>query len=316
MRLRNWVGALRGRRSCRGCKPWATNFRPLALVLLAALCSFAQAQNPDLIFNIDGRMQFLTGSQGPTFVRFYDNLGRHSVGSITFFTEAGFQGFVSEKFERIPGDADHDSLDQYYIEDQGIWRVGKQYLPFGSGRFLHESVLAVRGDTQLVMEGFPITVAACDNGNGRQRGVVGRIGSRLGLSFAVGTHFGINATSFDLVRRPEDSPGVGHGYKTMIALDYSKNAGKLIDLGGEMIMVADGNTPSDHNDTMFDVTAKLQPDLRRSVTLGWTRDNAQRADFYRLMGAFTISRNLILEPIVRYKGGVLFDAGLTLHFKF
>ncbi|MFI5385582.1 MAG: hypothetical protein ACHQ50_05610 [Fimbriimonadales bacterium] len=283
---------------------------------LSAASSVAQAQNPDLIFSVDGRMQFLTGSQGPTFVRFYDNLGRHSVGSITFYTEAGFQGFVSEKFARIPNDPDRDSLDQYYIEDVGIWRVGKQYLPFGSGRFLHESVLAVRGDTQLVIEGLPIVVAACDNGGGRQKGIVGRLGSRLGLSFAFGTHFGINATSFCLVRRPEDSPGVGHGYKTMLGVDYSKSAGPMFDFGGELIVVRDGNTASDRDDTLFDVTGTLRADPRRQITAGWTRDSAQHADFYRVMGSFTLSRYLILEPIIRYKGSVLFDAGLTFHFKF
>lgn len=279
-------------------------------------CSLAHAQNPDLVFNIDGRMQFLTGAEGPTFVRFYDNLGRHSVGSITFFTEVGFQGYVSEKFEKIPNDADRDSLDQYYIEDQGIWRVGKQYLPFGSGKFFHDSVLAVRGDTQLVLEGLPIVIAACDNGSGRQRGVVARVGSRLGLSVAFGTHFGINATSFTLVRRPEDSPGPGRGYKTMLGVDYTKNIGSMLDIGGEMIVVRDGNTPLDYYDTMFDVSATVKADSRRQITFGWTRDNAKGADFYRLMGSFTLSRFLILEPILRYRNDSLFDAGLSFHFKF
>ncbi len=287
--------------------------------LAATLClatAIVHAQNPDLFFNVDGRMQFLTGSQGPTFVRFYDNLGRHSVASVTCYTEAGFQGFVSEKFARIPNDADRDSLDQYYIEDEGIWRVGKQYLPFGAGKFLRESVPAVRGDTQLVIEGLPIVVAACDNGNDRQRGFVGRLGSRLGLSFALGTHFGINGTSFCLVRRPEDSPGVGHGYKNVFAVDYSKSAGPIIDLAGELIIVRAGNTATDRDDAMFDISAKLQPDKKRSLTAGWTRDNGQRADFYRLMGSFTLSRYIIIEPTIRYRGSVLFDTGLTLHFKF
>ena len=290
--------------------------RALLLALAVQTATLAAAQNPDIIFSVDGRMQFLTGSVGPTFVRFYDNLGRHSVGSITFYTEAGFQGYVSEKFERIPNDPDRDSLDQYYVEDEGIWRVGKQYLPFGSGHFLHESVLAVRGDTQLILEGLPIVIAACDNGAGRQRGIVGRLGSRLGLSFALGTHFGINGTSFDLIRRPEDSPGAGHGYKTMLDVDYSKNVGSIFDLGGEAILLRDGNTSADHYDTMFDVSGTLKADPRRQMTIGWTRDNAQHADFYRVMGSFWLSRYLILEPIVRYKGTALFDAGLTFHFKF
>jgi hypothetical protein len=276
----------------------------------------AAAQNPDMFFKIDCRMQFLTGSTGPTFIRFYDNLGRHSTGSVTFYTEAGFQGFVSQKFEKIPHDADRDQLDEYYIEDEGIWRLGKQYLPFGSGRFLHDSVLAVRGETQLIMEGLPIVVAACDNGRGRQRGFVGRLGSRLGLSFALGTHFGINATSFTLIRRPEDSPGVGHGYKTLFALDYSKNAGSLLDIGGEVVVARDGNTSTDRDNTFFDVTATIKADKDRQITAGWTRDNGQHADFYRVVGSFFLSRYLILEPIVRYKGDALFDAGLTFHFKF
>lgn len=288
-------------------------FLPIAFFGVATVC---QAQNPDLFFNIDGRMQFLSGTTGPTFVRFYDNLGRHSVGSVTFYTEIGFQGFVSQKFARIPNDPDRDLLDEWYLEDVGSWRVGKQYVPFGSGRFLRESVIAARGDTQLLIEGLPMSVAIVDNGSGRQRGVIGRIGSRLGLSFAIGRRFGINGTAFTLVRRPEDSPGINHGYKSIFALDYSKNAGNMFDFGGEVIVLRDGETATDRENTMFDVTATLKADPKRTLTAGWTRDNAQRADFYRVMGSFFLSRYLILEPIVRYRGKELFDAGLTFHFKF
>jgi hypothetical protein len=276
----------------------------------------AMAQNPDIFINIDIRLQFLTGTNGPTFVRFYDNLGRHSTAAVTFYTEAGFQGFVSQKFAKIPHDADRDDLDQYYVEDEGIWRVGKQYLPFGSGRFLRDSVIAVRGDTQLILEGLQISVAACDNGSGRQRGIVGRLGSRLGLSFALGTHFGINATSFTLVRRPEDSPGVGHGYKSVFGIDYTKNAGSLFEFGGEVVLLLNGNTATDRDNAMFDLTGTLKADPRRQVTVGWTRDNGQRADFYRVVGVFTVSPKLVVEPILRYKRKDLFDAGVTLHFKF
>jgi hypothetical protein len=283
---------------------------------MAVACCSARAQNPDIFINIDVRLQFLTQSTGPTFVRFYDNLGRHSTAAVTFYTEAGFQGFVSQKFAKIPHDADRDELDEYYVEDEGIWRLGKQYLPFGAGRFLRESVLAVRGDTQLVFEGLPIAVAACDNGSGRQRGLVGRIGSRLGLSFALGTHFGINATSFTLVRRPEDSPGTGHGYKNAFAVDYSKNAGSMFEFGGELIVLLNGNTPSDHDNAIFDITGTLKADPRRQITVGWTRDNGGRADFYRVMGSFYVSPKLVVEPMLRYRRKDLFDTGVTLHFKF
>jgi hypothetical protein len=287
----------------------------IAIAAAAVLSSIADAQTPDIFINIDGRMQFLSQQTGPTQIRLYDNLGRHSVASVTAFLEIGFKGFVSQKLERIANDADRDQLDEYYLEDEGIWRVGKQYLPFGSGRFLHESVLAARGDTQLFIEDLPIVAAICDNGPLRQRGVVGRIGSRLRFSFAIGSHFGINGTSFDLVRRPEDSPGVGHGYKEMYAVDVSKNLGSEFTIGGELIVMRRGHTASDGDNTMFDISGTLRADPRRQITGGWTRDNRQHADFYRLGGSFFVSRYLIFEPMVRYREGGLYDAALTFHFK-
>ena len=274
------------------------------------------AQNPDLVFQVDGRMQFLSQKEGPTFVRFYDNLGRHSLASVRAYLEIGFQAFVSQKFARIPGDADTDQLDEYYIEDEGSWRVGKQYLPFGSGRFLRESVTAVRGDTQLILEGFPMSLAACDAGERRQRGFTGRIGSRLGLSFAVGRHFGINATSFDLVRRPEDSPGTGRGYREIYAIDYSKNAGGLVTIGGELLIARRGETSLDRPNTLFDLTATLAPRKGQQVVLGWTRDSSAHDDFYRIAGSFLVNRYLILEPMIRYRESEIFDIAMTLRFKF
>ncbi len=286
--------------------------------LLAAglgLAGYASAQNPDLVIRIDGRMQLLTQGQGPNFIRFYDNLGHHSVASVKAFLEIGFQAFISEKFERIPNDPDRDQLDEYYLEDEGIWRLGKQYLPFGSGRFLHETALAARGDTQLILEALPISLAICDNGRDRQRGIVGRIGSRLGLSFAVGRHFGINGTSLCLVRRPEDSPGAGRGYRQVFGLDYARRAG-LFELGTEIVTLREGHTFVDRDTTLFDISATLVAEHNRHITLGYTRDTGARSNFFRASATLYVNHFLILEPIARYRDGTFFDAGITAHFKF
>lgn len=290
--------------------------RRCLLLLIAAAVQLANAQNPDLVFKIDGRMQFLGQKEGPTFVRFYDNLGQHSTASVRAFLEIGFQAFVSQKFARIPGDADHDQLDEYYVEDEGIWRLGKQYLPFGAGHFFRESVVAARGETNLLFENFPIVIAGCDAGEGRQRGLTGRVGSNLGASFAVGRHFGINATSFNLIRRPEESPGFGRGYRQVYGLDYSLRALPNIKLAAEGLLLRSGETSLDRNNLVFDLSATLDAMQDRQFTAGWSRDNRNHLDFYRLSGSLFFSRYLVVEPMIRYRNAELFDLSVTMHFKF
>ncbi len=291
--------------------------RWLAFVaLVVGMASTALAQNPDLVFQIDGRMQFLGQREGPTFVRFYDNLGRHSVASIRAFLEIGFQAFVSQKFARIPKDADSDQLDEYYVEDEGLWRLGKQYLPFGGGNFLRESVLAARGETTLLFENFPIVVAACDAGEGKQRGFVGRLGSNYALSFAVGRHFGINGTSFDLVRRPEESPGAGRGYREIYGFDLKNRVLPGIQLAGEAVLLRSGETSLDRDNFMFDLSAHFDSDPDSQLTFGWTRDIAAHHDFYRAGASIFFSRYLTMEPMIRYRNSELYDLSLTAHFRF
>lgn len=167
-----------------------------AVLLLGALTEPAYAQIPDVRFQLNAIGSFAATDPGSSNFRFYSVFGRPSVASLRFTLETGFTGFISQKLERIPRDGDPDQLDQAYLEDAGIWRVGKQVLPFGTTEILRETAIGARADTSLIFEGLPVAAVICDAGPGRQRGFVGRIGTRsYGFSLAVGHHFGIDGTS-------------------------------------------------------------------------------------------------------------------------
>jgi len=218
---------------------------------------------------------------------------------------------VSQRLQRIPGDGDPDQIDEYYIEDEGIWRAGKQYLPLGGGRLLRESVVAVRGDTSLLLEGVPITAAACDGGPGRQRGFVLRLGGTFGATVAMGDHFGISASSLTLIRHPEDGPGMGHGYREVFGVDFQRSRG-MYTFAGEVVALRDPNRRADKEETVFDVSVSLRPSRYRNFTLGWTHAAETHTDFYRLEGSIYVTRNVYAEPMVRFRNGSAFDYSVYL----
>src|SRR6478672_4579558 len=169
-------------------------------MIAAAAAAFAQV--PDVQVKADLGPTFRNQVNGGSDVHWYDPFGHHSTISLQFALEPGFRAYVAQKIERIRNDGDSSPIDESYVEDVGVWRAGKQYLPFGQQRIIRESVVAVRSDTDLFLRVLPMSVAACDGGRGHQRGIVGRIGREVGVSFAFGQHFAISGTSLTQVRLP------------------------------------------------------------------------------------------------------------------
>jgi hypothetical protein len=275
------------------------------------LATVASSQVPDVVIKLSARLDYRAETKGATTLRLYDTLGRHSTVSLGFRLEPGFHAVVSQRLQRIPRDGDPDQIDEYYLEDEGIWRVGKQYLPFGTEKILRESVLGVRGDTSLLFEGLPIRVAACDGGPGRQRGFVGRVGGDIGLSAAVGDHFGISGSSLTLIRRPEDSPGKGHGYKHVFGADFTKRK-DIFAFAGELVVLRSPNRKTDQEENILDLSVTVEPSRYRAFTLGWTRATEERTDFYRLQGSIYVTRNIFAEPMIRYRNGSPYDFSLIV----
>ena len=210
---------------------------PVVAVALA-LTSLCVAQVPDVQIKLDLSLAYRIDSLGQGRVRWYDYAGRYSTVGLRFTLEPGFKAVVTERLGKIPGNSDAEQLDEYFIEDPGLWRLGKQYIPFGRG-LVRESVIAARGETNLFLEGIPVVAALCDGGTGRPRGVSGRIGGRVGLSVLVGEYFGASSTSFSPFHVPETSPGSRRGYGFAIGCDGSKRLGSWT-IAGEAVALRRG----------------------------------------------------------------------------
>jgi len=289
-------------------------FWPKILTLVFTLISaLAHAQVPDVQVKADLGPTFRNEVNGGSDVHWYDPFGHHSTISLQFALEPGFRAYVAQKIERIRHDGDTSPIDESYVEDVGVWRAGKQYLPFGQQRVIRESVVAVRSDTDLFLRVLPMSVAACDGGRGHQRGLVGRIGREVGVSFAFGQHFGISGTSLTEVRLPTESTGVGTGYDRMFAIDATRKVG-VFNMAGEYVLLRGGEHAEKDRD-ILDVTATLAPSITRSVTFGYSLGTAPGITSMRLQGSFLIQPNLWLEPFMRTRNGRMFDTGVSLRVR-
>jgi len=275
------------------------------------LCTLASAQIPDVRFHLDLTGALVAVDNGPAKLELYDNLGRTSTLNLTFFLEPGLRAYASERIQQIENDPSRDPMEEYSVEDPGSWRVGKQFLPFGSGQILRDNVLAARGDTNLVFENLKITAAVCDGGSGLEQGVVARIGNRLGFSAAVGDHFGIAPTSLDFIRLPEDTPGAGRGWKQAYGIDASHKSG-IFTTRADGVLLESGDTPMDRDTALSDISESILPNKYQSLTLGWTHDDENGIDFYRVVGTVQFTKTTTFAPMVRFRDGKLYDFTLEL----
>jgi hypothetical protein len=288
--------------------------RSLGLLIAGLACS-AVGQIPDVRVKIDATLSFRSEKGNPAVLKTYSVLGRHSTVGLIFYTEPGFRVFVTQKLQKFSGEVDEEPLEEYYVEDEGIWRLGKQFLPFGTGMIVRESVLAARGDTNLILERFPVTVAVCDGGPGAQRGAVARVGTRVGASIAIGRHFGIASTALNQVRYPEDSPGKGRGWQTALGVDYTRRINRITFVL-EGVALRRGETAADKDLDIADASVTFAPDRNRALQVGWTRILPSNGDVFRVAGSLRLSQTTFLEPLLRYRNQKLFDAAIEVRIRF
>ncbi len=287
----------------------------VALTLGVFLPCLSIAQNPDVRIRADLRLHYRSERDGNASLRWYDPLGRHSLVSIEFGLEPGFRGYVSERLQKIPDNADNEQLDEYYVEDPGLWRVGKQYMPFGKQRILREAARGARGDTNLILESIPVALAVCDNGSGRTRGIFARAGGRLGFSGAYGNHIGAQSTSLVGTRPPEEARGFGRGYKAAAGLDYSRKYGNLsVEL--EVAALRAGMTSADTDRELSEVALGYTSSKTVWIGLAWSRDWTDGVNVIRAEARIEPYRNLFLEPMVRVRDSKLYDVGVSFRAKF
>jgi hypothetical protein len=286
------------------------------LVLLGSIAmSTAFAQAPDVSIKLNLYGNYRSDALGRTTTRLYDPLGNQSLVGLIVRTDLGFQLYASEKLEIIPHGGDPEYLDEYYVTSPGNWKVGKQYLPFGQNKVLHETALAVKTDWDVPFLDVVANLAACEAGPGRQQGVIGRIGDHFGVSFAVGEHFGIEGTSFDNLRLPTQAPGAGRGYREIFGVDYGSTDGPWR-YETEAIITRAGNTSLDQPDEIFDAMLRYSPSKWHAFEVGWTHSSQLTEDVFRAREVLQVNKQVSVEPMVRVRNGLFYDLSVTLHVKF
>jgi len=285
----------------------------LALIGVSLWGAGAFAQSPNLVIRADLRPTLITSAANATAVRYYDVLGRPSTVGILLTLEPGYRAVLNERLQRIGSDG--DQLDEAYLEDPGSWRVGKQYLPFGARTLIRDSVMAIRLDATIGRGDLKANVAFCDGGPGQPRGAVVRIGSRLGISLAIGKHFAAHGTSLAQVRDPERAPGKHSGYRTLIGLDYGRRLGVLHG-EAELVILRQGATSSDSNEEISEVRIAYAP-LEANLRLigAWARRWSKKGDYYRFEAEVPVTGNVLLVPFVRFSGLAWKDFGITARIK-
>lgn len=275
------------------------------------------AQSPDVSVFADLRPTFSFDKGEDTRLRWYDFSGRHSLVGLRVILENGGRMYVAQRLQNMNGDADPDSLDEWFIELPPEWRAGKQYLPFGQKNIVREAVPAIRFNTQLVFDAVPIEIAYCDAGSGRQIGFVGRIGSpNMGASLATGQHFGIQGTSFTQFRSPDYAAGKGHGYKLMYGFDGSVTWGRFT-FSGEYVALREGETASDGDADLTDFRARFSfPIAGWFAEAAWSRSWLDRQDIYRLSAEIPAAAKVSLQPFVRFDHKGFHDGGVMARIRF
>lgn len=286
----------------------------LCLLCFACAC-VNQGQQPQVSVNLDLWPTVRAERDGKFRFHWYDDAGHHSVVSVTMLTEVGFRAFVSQRLELIAGDADNEYLNEFYVEDTGYWRVGKQLLPFGLESLEREMVTAARADTRFALGGWPLKIAWCGGNVGLPTGYVARVGGAFGLSIASGRHFGVSGLSFQEVRRPEDSPGRGRGYRELYGADFTRQLGSLR-LQSEWVRTRRGHSVEDADNDYLLVRLVYTLNGERSLALTLARDFDSGSDYYRLRHSLLVQDRLDAYQQVRWRNGSITEASLGLRIRF
>ena len=282
----------------------------LAVTLLTLGTQYAQSQAPDV--RIKGDVSFSYINNDGVGLRTISPLGRYSTISLSTLSPLGFNILLSQRFSFIRDDADNEFFDEYYIEDPGSWRIGKQYLPFGGGQILRETALAARVDSNLIFEGLPLSLALVDAGKGRQAGVIGRLGGRgYGFSAALGAHWGINGTAFNLFQSLGPGLGRERGYQQAFGFDWNQRSGRLTSRYESVAL----RLPNGGDDALNLTDFSLSYDLgdRNSLLVGLSQGNER---WIRFGGTYNAKHGVTVEALTRAMNGRIVESSVTLRVRF
>ena len=286
-----------------------------ALITFGFLSCVASAQIPDVKIKGDFSLGLVSSKDFSLGAKSYTVLGRYSTFSLQATLPVGLKVFLSERSETITNDPDQESFDEYYVEDPGSWRVGKQYIPFGSGGFFRQSVLSARVDSKLLLEGLPLSIAFVDGGKGRQYGISGRVGSRgLGVSFCIGRHWGINSTALGLTQSLQAPEGIGNGWKQAYGIDLNRRSGKVT-YRTEVLLLSEAEGTSTDKE-LGDIQVGYDLGHRHSANFGISKSFGDTDILYRFGGVYNVAKGVQIESLYRLTNGNFRDFSVFVRIRF
>lgn len=281
------------------------------------LVSIASAQVPNVAIRLDLFPSYLSEEGGKNRLRWYDQMARASTVGLGFNLEPGYYVLVTERLQRITGDKDREQLDELYVEDPGVWRVGRQYMPFGAQNLVRQSSIAIRtSQLPFLQKRVPIQLAYVNDGGKLARGVVGRLGSRhVGVSLAWGDHFLLSSTNLAHLGDFENRPAGRKGYRLMGGLDLTRTWGRAA-VAVELVALRRGESDFDPSKDLSDVSLTTRASEDSKFTTGWTRDYRTGRDFYRFETELQTTRNVALRSFVRFERGTWKDLAVGVRIRF
>lgn len=266
---------------------------------LLSLASLSVAQDPNVTFRVHLTENYFSNQRAPSRLRLYDSQGKMSVVGFGVNLETGYFVLVTERLQKIPRNRDTSHMEDLYIEDPGLWRVGRQSVPFGQG-LVQERANGVSVSSRPLGGRFPVVLMAFDNGPREARGLVARSGNNVGgASLAYGERMFRASTNFCATRHLEE-PIAGPGYRIALSMDgvFHLPVGHIEAEAG-VFRGRKGTPPLD----LTDIRYVLERGGLEVFAIGWARDWRKTRDQFRLGNEFGLTRNLSLQAQLRFSGG-------------
>lgn len=270
------------------------------LGLSAAVFSGAQTPDVSIVTDLNPNFQF---REGRTSMRLYDLFGRFSTVSLQLILEGVYVVRVSQRFVRLEADNTTNQLETATFGFPDFWRIGYVDARFGRNHLIREYGLGGEIRTNLVFDQLPFVIAAIDSGERRPRGVLMRAGSKIGLSFGTGNHLATSGTSLTPIRRPEDAPGLGRGFKTLVGADSSVRIGD-VDVRAEFVALRNGQTALDRDEEVFDLELRRKRTVRGpEFRIGFARTFQDVSHHYRFETEIPMDLKVSLTGQLRFDRG-------------